>query len=158
MSALAVGLLAVVGGAPAAAEVGAGVRTTSQAAASRAHFLEYAPAPARPGVVCLIDSGVERNPDTRPALAGAEAVDPSWGTHDAFVDGISMGHELGHGTELVMLMAAPQNGWGMVGVAPTSVRVYVVRILAPGESEPTPAASSTPSTPAYNATPTSNRR
>ncbi|MCA1693717.1 MAG: S8 family serine peptidase, partial [Actinobacteria bacterium] len=38
----------------------------------------------------------------------------------------------GHGTEMAMLMAAPQNGWGMVGIAPTAVRVYSVRVVPPG--------------------------
>ena len=33
-----------------------------------------------------------------------------------------------------MLMAAPQNGWGMVGIAPTSVRVYSIRVVPPGET------------------------
>ncbi|MCA1696795.1 MAG: S8/S53 family peptidase [Actinobacteria bacterium] len=33
---------------------------------------------------------------------------------------------------MAMLMAAPQNGWGMVGIAPTAVRVYSIRVLPPG--------------------------
>jgi hypothetical protein len=33
-----------------------------------------------------------------------------------------------------MIMAAPQNGWGMVGIAPTAVRVYSIRVVPPGQT------------------------
>ena len=44
------------------------------------------------------------------------------------------GHPDGHGTYMAMIMAAPANGWGMVGLAPTSVRVYNLKVLAAGQT------------------------
>jgi hypothetical protein len=35
---------------------------------------------------------------------------------------------------MAMIMAAPQNGWGMVGIAPTAVRVYSIRVVPPGQT------------------------
>ncbi|HWH12964.1 MAG TPA: hypothetical protein VG165_17720, partial [Solirubrobacteraceae bacterium] len=67
--------------AAAQAEVGA-PGATVQAIAADAQFLEYAPAPAAPGVVCLIDSGVDANPDTTPILAGSYAMQPGTDTSD----------------------------------------------------------------------------
>jgi hypothetical protein len=124
------------GPAIAGAEVGAGPYPTSQAVAADAQFLEYAPPPADPGVVCLVDSGVDPNPDTNAALVGSEAEGASWGAGDglAQTQPLVEGHPAGHGTEMAMLMAAPQNGWGMVGLAPTSVRVYSIRVVPPGET------------------------
>ncbi len=142
-------LLAAIGAtawaAEAGAEVGAGPYPTSQAVAADAQFLEYAPPPPEPGVVCLVDSGVDPNPDTTGALAGSEALDPSWGTGDALAatQHLVEGHPNGHGTEMAMIMAAPENGWGMVGIAPTSVRVYSIRVVPPGQTTfPLPAYSS----------------
>src|SRR5258708_5000261 len=43
-------------------------------------------------------------------------------------------HPNGHGTLMAMMMAAPINGWGMVGIAPTSVRVYNMKALRKGET------------------------
>jgi hypothetical protein len=43
-------------------------------------------------------------------------------------------HPDGHGTYMAMIMAAPVNGWGMVGIAPTSVKVFNVKALAAGQS------------------------
>jgi hypothetical protein len=39
-----------------------------------------------------------------------------------------------HGTLMAMLMSAPQNGWGTVGVAPSAIRVISIRVTS--ESEP----------------------
>ncbi|MEA2297714.1 MAG: Subtilase family, partial [Solirubrobacteraceae bacterium] len=127
--------MALVGGGSAQAEVGAGADATSQAIAADAQFLEYAPPPLHPGVVCLVDSGVDPNPDTNAAVIGAEARDPNWGTGDGLAQTQPRvdGHPAGHGTQMAMLMAAPQNGWGMVGIAPTSVRVYSIRVVPPGQ-------------------------
>lgn len=121
---------------PAGAEVGAGAFPTSQAVAADAQFLEYAPPPAHPGVVCLVDSGVDPNPDINGAVVGAEAEIASWGTADglAQVQPPVEGHPAGHGTEMAMIMAAPENGWGMVGIAPTSVRVYSIRVVPTGQT------------------------
>jgi hypothetical protein len=146
MSRLRARALAVAGGvtigllgaaAPVAAEVGAPAATV-QAIAADAQFLEYAPPPAAPGVVCLIDSGVDPNPDTTPILAGSYAMEPGTDTDDELSKlnpPIEPGnHPDGHGTYRAMIMAAPVNGWGMVGIAPTSVRVYNVKALGPGQS------------------------
>jgi hypothetical protein len=137
---LAIGLMTLTAGAAgpamAGAEVGAGPYPTSQAVAADAQFLEYAPPPAQPGVVCLVDSGVDPNPDTTVALVGAEAEGTNWGAGDGLAQTLPLveGHPAGHGTEMAMLMAAPLNGWGMVGIAPTSVRVYSIRVVPPGET------------------------
>ena len=134
---VAVGLIAglFASASSASAEVGAPAATV-QAIAADAQFLEYAPPPASPGVVCLIDSGVDPNPDTTPILAGSYALQPGTDTADELsklnprID--PGGHPDGHGTYMAMIMAAPVNGWGMVGIAPTSVRVYNVKALASG--------------------------
>jgi hypothetical protein len=119
----------------AGAEVGAGAYPTSQAIAADAQFLEYAPRPDRPGVVCLVDSGVDPNPDTQGVVVGAEATVPEWGASDGLAQTLPRvdGHPNGHGTEMAMLMAAPQNGWGMVGLAPTAVHAYSIRVVPPGQ-------------------------
>jgi hypothetical protein len=121
----------------ATAEVGAPAATV-QAIAADAQFLEYAPPPAAPGVVCLIDSGVDPNPDTTPILAGSYALQPGADTDDELSKldpPVEPGdHPNGHGTYMAMIMAAPVNGWGMVGIAPTSVRVFNLKALAGGQS------------------------
>lgn len=121
----------------AAAEVGAPTATV-QAIAADAQFLEYAPPPAAPGVVCLIDSGVDPNPDTTPILAGSYALQPGADTNDELSKldpPVEPGnHPDGHGTYMAMIMAAPVNGWGMVGIAPTSVRIFNVKAMAAGQS------------------------
>jgi hypothetical protein len=118
------------------AEVGVPAGTV-QAAAANALFEEYAPAPSTPGIVCLVDSGVDANPDTTPILAGSYALSPGTNTEDelaALDPPLPGGHPDGHGTYMAMIAAAPVNGWGMVGVAPTSVRVYNVKALAAGQT------------------------
>jgi hypothetical protein len=50
------------------AEVGVPAGTAQQAAAD-ALFLQYAPAPPNPGIVCLVDSGVDPTPDTPTDMA-----------------------------------------------------------------------------------------
>ena len=120
----------------ASAEVGAPAGTVQQAAAD-ALFLQYAPAPPVPGVICLVDSGVDPNPDTTPILAGSYALSPNTNTEDEFAalnPPLPGGHPDGHGTYMAMIAAAPANGWGMVGLAPTSVRVYNVKALAAGQT------------------------
>jgi hypothetical protein len=120
----------------ASAEVGVPAGTVQQAAAD-AQFLQYAPAPAVPGVICLVDSGVDPNPDTTPILAGSYALSSDTNTEDelaALNPPLPGGHPDGHGTYMAMIAAAPANGWGMVGLAPTSVRVYNVKALAAGQT------------------------
>jgi hypothetical protein len=121
---------------PAYAEVGVPAGTVQQAAAN-ALFLQYAPAPPAPGIICLVDSGVDPSPDTTPILVGSYALAPNTNTEDELA-ALSLplpgGHPDGHGTYMAMLAAAPANGWGMVGFAPTSVRVYSLKALAAGQT------------------------
>ena len=63
----------------ASAEVGVPAGTVQQAAAD-ALFLQDAPAPPQPGIICLVDSGVDPSPDTAAILAGSYALSPSTGT------------------------------------------------------------------------------
>ena len=122
--------------APASAEVGVPAGTAQQAAAN-ALFLQYAPAPSTPGIVCLVDSGVDPNADTTPILAGGHALSPNTNTEDelaALDPPLPGGHPDGHGTYMAMIAAAPQNGWGMVGFAPTSVRIFNLKVLATGQT------------------------
>jgi hypothetical protein len=122
--------------AQASAEVGAPAGTVQQTAAD-ALFLQYAPAPPVPGVICLVDSGVDPNPDTTPILAGSYALSPNTNTEDelaALNPPLPGGHPDGHGTYMAMLAAAPANEWGMVGFAPTSVRIYNLKALAAGQT------------------------
>jgi len=120
----------------ASAEVGVPAGTVQQAAAD-ALFLQYAPAPPVPGVICLVDSGVDPNPDTTPILAGSYALSPNTNTEDelaALDPPLLGGHPDGHGTYMAMIAAAPANGWGMVGLAPTSVRIFNMKALAAGQT------------------------
>jgi hypothetical protein len=122
--------------AQASAEVGVPAGTVQQAAAN-ALFLQYAPPPPIPGIVCLVDSGVDPNPDTTPILAGSHALDPNTNTEDelaALNPPLPGGHPDAHGTYMAMIAAAPANGWGMVGLAPTSVRVYNLKVLTAGQT------------------------
>jgi hypothetical protein len=121
---------------PASGEVGVPAGTAQQAAAD-ALFLQYAPAPPTPGIICLVDSGVDPDPDTTPSLAGSYALSPNTDTEDelaALNPPLPGGHPDGHGTYMAMIAAAPANGWGMVGLAPTSVRVYNLKALAAGQT------------------------
>jgi hypothetical protein len=120
----------------ASAEVGVPAGTV-EAAAANALFLQDAPAPPQPGIICLVDSGVDASPDTTPILAGSYALSPNTNTEDelaALNPPLPGGHPDGHGTYMAMLAAAPANGWGMVGIAPTSVRVYNLKALAAGQA------------------------
>jgi len=120
----------------ASAEVGVPAGTAQQAAAD-ALFLQYAPAPPVPGVICLVDSGVDPSPDTTPILAGSYALSPNTSTEDelaALNPPLPGGHPDGHGTYMAMIATAPANGWGMVGLAPTSVRIYNLKALAAGQT------------------------
>lgn len=129
-------MFGVVSCASASAEVGVPAGTVQQSAAD-ALFLQYAPAPAVPGVVCLVDSGVDLNPDTSPIVVGSYALSSNTDTGDelaALNPSLPGGHPDGHGTYMAMIAAAPANQWGMVGLAPTSVRIYNVKALAQGQT------------------------
>src|SRR3954470_2898175 len=114
--------LALTGAPPADAEY---KTTTSQAVAAHAEWLPYAPPPPNgAAAVCLVDTGVDLNPDTasnviaRIALDGGDPSDLS---------------DSKHGTQMAMVMGAPMNDWGMVGFWP-GVRIVSVRASKPGEA------------------------
>src|SRR3954467_15360340 len=84
--------------------------TTAQALAAHAEWLPYAPPPPNgAAAVCLVDTGVDLNPDTasnviaRIALDGGDPSDLS---------------DSKHGTQMAMVIGAPINDWGMVGAWP----------------------------------------
>ena len=108
-----------------AATCSAETAVTSQAVADSGGFLPYAPAPAQPAGLCLVDTGVNVNPDTQGVVLERTAIDGGSG------DDVS---PTTHGTVLAMMAAASSNGWGMVGTAPGAVRVVSVRILEPGQT------------------------
>jgi subtilisin family serine protease len=97
---------------------------TAQARAANATESTWIPAPTTPAAVCIVDTGVDLNPDTTNVIARL-AVD---GGDPGDVD--TIGH---HGTLMSMIASAPYNGFGMVGAAP-SVKVVSVRAKLPGEN------------------------
>ncbi len=98
---------------------------TTQAVADDGSFLPYAPPPAQLGGLCLVDTGVNVNPDTEGVVVDRTAIDHGSG------EDVS---PMTHGTILAMMAGAPANGWGMVGTAPRSIQVVSVRILEPGQT------------------------
>ena len=88
-----------------------------------AEFLTQAPTPATPGVTCVVDTGVNSNPDNDASVIGRQTVYPGDGS-----DGDPDAH---HGTYLAMNIAAPANGWGMVGIAPQT-RILSIRAIDNG--------------------------
>jgi hypothetical protein len=110
----------VLGGATAAAET----VPPAQAVADNGVFLEHAPPPPQPAAVCIVDSGVDLNPDTASQVVFREALDGG-DPGDVSPDK--------HGTLMAMMAAAPVNGWGMVGAAPGAVKIVSVRVEEAGE-------------------------
>jgi Subtilase family len=89
---------------------------TAQALAANAAFLAYAPPPAGgSGALCLVDTGVNVNPDTQQELVSASAVDGGSGND---VD------PNGHGTTMAMIAGAA--GAGMIGAWP-QIKIVSVR-------------------------------
>jgi hypothetical protein len=99
--------------------------TTAQAIADNGAFLPYAPPPPQPSGLCLVDTGVNVNPDTESTVVSRTAIDGGSGNDVSPTT---------HGTVLAMMAAAPVNGWGMVGTAPRSIQIVSVRILEPGKT------------------------
>src|SRR5437763_9616949 len=97
---------------------------TSQAVAADAVDIGWLEPPAQRAAVCLVDSGVDMNPDTANVIARL-AVDGG--------DGGDVSSEK-HGTLMAMIASAPYDGFGMVGAAP-SVNVVSVRAMSPGGGE-----------------------
>lgn len=113
-------VLAAVTTTPAMAEY---ANTTVQATRAHAEWLPYAAAPAGgAGAVCLVDTGVDLNPDTTGAVV---AQLPLYGTATGDTGSTH------HGTLMTEIMAAPHNGYGMVGAWP-ALKVVDVRALTPG--------------------------
>jgi membrane-anchored mycosin MYCP len=116
---LIVSAIALLPPAPAAADQ---VEITSQAKAAKADFLLRATPPTAAAAICLVDTGVNNNPDTSRVLAhtsvdGGAVVDTSPSLH---------------GTQMAMFIGAPSNGYGMVGLWP-SARIVSVRANVPGQ-------------------------
>lgn len=99
---------------------------TAQAAADNGGFLPYAPAPAQLAGMCLVDTGVNLNPDTEGVVV--ERTAPDGGSGDDVSPTL-------HGTVLAMMAGAAPNGWGMVGTAPRAIQIVSVRILEPGQTK-----------------------
>ena len=106
-----------------AARAGAETGVTAQAVADNGAFLPYAPPPAQLAGLCLVDTGVNLNPDTEGVVVERTALDGG--------SGGDVSPTL-HGTVLAMMAAA--NGWGMVGAAPHAVQIVSVRILEPAQT------------------------
>jgi Subtilase family len=79
--------------------------------------------PGRTRVTCVIDTGVNGNPDNDASVIGRQSVYPGDGS-----DGDPDAH---HGTYLAMNIAAPANGWGMIGIAPQT-RILSIRAIDNG--------------------------
>jgi subtilisin family serine protease len=109
----------------AAANASAETAITAQAVADNGAFLPYAPAPPQLTGLCLVDTGVDLNPDTEGVVAERTALDGGTGE--------DVSPTL-HGTVLTMMAGAPTSGWGMVGTAPGAIRIVSVRILEPGNT------------------------
>lgn len=98
---------------------------TTQAVADDGAFLPYAPAPAQLAGLCIVDTGVNLNPDTEGVVVERTALDGG--------SGGDVSPTL-HGTVLAMMAGAPANSWGMVGTAPHAIQIISVRILEPGRT------------------------
>jgi hypothetical protein len=108
---------------PSAARAETGI--TAQAVADNGAFLPYASPPAQLAGLCLVDTGVNLNPDTEGVVVERTALDGGSGN--------DVSSTL-HGTVLAMMAGAPANGWGMVGTAPRAIQIVSVRILEPEQT------------------------
>ena len=108
-----------------AATAGAETAITAQAVADNGAFLPHAPAPAQLAGLCLVDTGVNLNPDTAGVVVERTALDGG--------SGEDVSPSL-HGTVLAMMAGAAANGWGMVGTAPRAIQIVSVGIVEPGQT------------------------
>jgi membrane-anchored mycosin MYCP len=93
---------------------------SQQRVSDRGAFLSFTSAPAERAGLCIIDSGVTMNLDLEGVVVDREALE---------VDGnpADVSPEL-HGTRMAMEAAAvADNNWGMVGAAPSAVRIVSIR-------------------------------
>jgi serine protease len=74
--------------------------------------------------MCLVDTGVDMNPDTENTVVDRVAIDGGSGSDTSPTQ---------HGTILAMLAAAPANNWGTIGTAPDAIQIVSVDILEPGQ-------------------------
>jgi hypothetical protein len=99
---------------------------TTQAVSDTGRFLAWSPPPPVPVGVCIVDSGVNLNPDTESSVVFRTALDTG-------APGDVAGDE--HGTLMAMFAAAPANiGWGMIGAAPNAIKIISVRVAQPRET------------------------
>lgn len=98
---------------------------TAQAVADNGGFLAYAPPPGQRAGMCLVDTGVNLNPDTESVVVERVALDGGSGGDAS---------PTLHGTVLAMMAGAPANGWGMVGTAPNAIQLVSVGITEPGQT------------------------
>ncbi|MHB1567597.1 MAG: S8 family peptidase [Solirubrobacteraceae bacterium] len=120
-----VAAIVLIGAALSPTTVFAETAITTQAQADHGAFLAYAPPPTQPGGLCLVDTGVNLNPDTESSVVERTAI------------GGGSGEDLSptrHGTTMAMMASAPANGWGMVGTAPNATRIVSVGILDAGQT------------------------
>jgi Subtilase family len=111
---------------PARARADESAAPTAQAVADHGEFLPFASPPPTPVGVCLVDTGVDLNPDTTPAVVYREAY--GGGSPDD-------GDPNHHGTLMAMLAAgAAGNNWGTIGAAPGAIRIVSVRVATSGQS------------------------
>jgi hypothetical protein len=103
---------------------------TAQAVDANAAFLAWAPPPATPTKVCVVDTGVNLDTDVAPAVAGRFSVYP--GT----VDDVGAGNGP-HGTYVAGVIASQDNDGSSVGIWPQA-RIVSVRVFteAGGSSVP----------------------
>lgn len=121
--------LALALAAPASAEP---VEVTAQAKAANAEFLLRATPPSTPASICMVDTGVNTNPDTTSVAA-------RWSLYG--LDGADQSPSL-HGTRLAMLISAGNNDFGMVGLWPAA-KVVSIQANLPGQETAIPDAYST---------------
>jgi Subtilase family len=92
---------------------------SQQRVSDRGAFLTVANPPVQPAGLCIIDSGVDLNPDLQPVVLDREALEG--GSPEDVAPDL-------HGTRMAMEAAAiPGNDWGMVGAAPGAVRIVSIR-------------------------------
>ncbi len=96
----------------AAGSVRAETLRPAQSVAANALPLIHLPAPANPASVCLVDTGVDLTPDTRGSVVARLSQNSSIDVGDGSPDK--------HGTRMASVIAAPANGWGMVGAWPAA--------------------------------------
>jgi hypothetical protein len=102
---------------------GAEVIATTQAQIANAAFLATAVPPGPAAGVCLVDTGVDVNPDTSHVVARL-AMEGDVATDD---------DPTKHGTSMAMVIGAGRNGFGTVGLFP-AVRVVSVRATNAGSA------------------------